>query len=63
MSAPIAWPSSHRLLFRTSNAAALHRAGDDDEEYPLWHAQRKIMSKIFFKDNFKGFIHKVWKRR
>lgn len=36
--------------------------GHDDGEYPIWHAQRKIMSKIFFKKNFEGFLQKVFIR-
>ena len=36
--------------------------GHDDGEYPIWHSQRKIMSKIFFKKNFEGFLQKVFIR-
>ena len=31
-------------------------------EYPLWHAQRKTMSKIFFKKNFENFLQRVFVR-
>ena len=31
-------------------------------EYEMWHKQRKTMSKIFFKDNFSGFLQEVFVR-
>lgn len=35
-------------------------SGFDDPEYILWHSQRKIMSKIFFKKNYEDFLSKVF---
>ena len=29
-------------------------------EYPMWHMQRKTIAKIFYKNNFDGFLQKVF---
>ena len=31
-------------------------------EYPLWHIQRKTISKIFFRNNFENFLQTVFIR-
>ncbi len=36
--------------------------GRDSPEYDVWHKQRKVMSRIFFKDNFTGFLQTVFVR-